>query len=198
MHKGNHTKRSRGFSTAGCNCFARLLHSSEPAGRGICWRLPVGVLIQLGHGELCPMTPGKLWLTRTKSQWHTLHHSQLSPALTAKDGRPGQTAPCYGPGKGLCPWGCVCTGLILLWKNVWFPFYTLWITNRHSDPGRCLNNTEVCVLGTRMFPHQAEALFAQQRLPQFWALESPLLLTTKSFCFCSKLCLLIFRKNIYL
>lgn len=127
IHKGNHTERSFGFSMAGCDCFVRLLHSSQIAGCGI-W-FPMGALNQLSHGELCPMTPVKCWPKRTKSQRHTLHQSQLSPALTARDRRPGQTVPCYGPRKGLCSWGCVCTGLIMIWKNVWFSCYNLWITD---------------------------------------------------------------------
>lgn len=41
------------------------------------------------------------------------------------------------------------------------------LDNRHSDPGWYLNNTEVCLLGTRMFPHQTGGLFAQQGLQHF-------------------------------
>lgn len=150
----------------GCNFFVRLLQNSEPALRGICWKLPMGALIQIPHGEPCPMTPVKSWPKKAKSQQGTLHHSQLSPAPTAKVRQPGQTAPCYGLGKGLCPWGCVCTGLIMIWKNVWSPFHTLWITNRHSDPGSasitqrsvcwrhgCFNTAEVGeLLGLWSFP----------------------------------------------
>lgn len=183
---------------AGCNCFLRTLHDSEPSRRGICWRLSLGALIQLPHGERCPMTPVKFWPKRTKTQQHTLHHhSQLSPFPTAKDREPWQTAPCHGPRKGLCPWGCVCTGIILIWKNVCFPLYALWITNRHSDPGWCLNNTEVCLLGTRMFPHQAEALFAQQRLQHFWALWSLPFCWQQSNSVSALHCVYLFSERLY-
>lgn len=113
------------------------------------------------------MTPVKFWPKRAESQQCTWHHARLSPALAANDGQSGQTAPCLWTRERALSTGCVCTGLIMIWKNVWFPFYTLWITNRHSDPGWYLNNTEVCLLGTRMFPHQTGGLFAQQGLQHF-------------------------------
>lgn len=46
------------------------------------------------------------------------HHSQHSPAPTARDEQSGQAAPCFELGEGCCPWGGVCTGLIMIWKNV--------------------------------------------------------------------------------
>lgn len=75
------------------------------------------------------------------------------PALTIKGRHPGQTVPYCRLEKGLCPWCCVCTGLIMIWKNVWFPFYTLWIINRLADPGWCINTTEAYLMETGTFRH---------------------------------------------
>lgn len=130
----------------GCNFFVRLL----PVQRGICWRLPMGDLIQLPPGNSVP--------------WHLSNFGPRNQNRGRTHRQPGQTAPYYGLRKGLCPRCCVCTRLIMIWKNVWLPFYTLWITNSTQT----LDGASI----TQRSVWWEHGCFDTRRLWPFWGLWS--------------------------
>lgn len=79
----------------------QVLCSSEPTGRGISRRLPVGAVTLLAHGERCPMTPMKLFGPREPNHNDT-HYTTLSSALLRllKTGSQDKQLLVMGPGKG--------------------------------------------------------------------------------------------------
>lgn len=146
MHKGGHT------TWLFCGCTQLLCQATSELWARWTWHL-------LRASDGCPDSTSAWWTLshdtlkfrpkEAKSQQRTLHDTQPSPALTAE--RPAAR-------ERALSMGCVCTGLIMIRRMFDFLLYPS--DNRHSNPGQCLTRTRVCLLRTRRFPHQAEALFA--------------------------------------